>query len=225
MAVAAKKIIDADDQPTKREQIVEAACQLFLEHGYDLTSMDAVAAVANVSKRTVYSHFQNKETLFINTMGDMCHRFGEGALDSLDFNAPPGEFLRAAGRFLLSKVTEPRLQSLMRAIVAQVTAFPEMGREFWSIGPGNFRNVVADYLRIQDAAGILWVQDPVLAASQFQGLVAGPQFLPMIFTGNSEFSDAESERVIEAGVAIFLAGHMPSSRPVDLSLEQPDPSS
>jgi AcrR family transcriptional regulator len=225
MAVIVKIISEATERPTKRDQIVEAASELFLELGYGLTSMDAVAAAANVSKRTVYSHFQNKETLFIDIMDNMCHRFGEGAIDTLNFEAPPAEFLRAAGRFLISKVTEPRLLSLMRAIVSQVTTFPEMGREFWATGPGNFRNVVAEYLKAQHAAGTLSVPDPPLSASQFQGLMAGPQFLPLLFTGDSEYPNEESERLIAVGVAMFLAGHAPTSRPVDLPARQQDPSS
>lgn len=216
MNVAAKKISKLDEAPTKRDQIVAAACRLFLENGYELTSMDAVAAEANVSKRTVYSHFQNKEALFIDIMEDMCHLFGEGAMDTINFEAAPRDFLNAAARFLLSKVMDPNLQALMRAIISQVTAFPEMGRKFWETGPGNFQTVVADYLRGQDAAGTLKVPAPLHSARLFQGMVAGPYFLPMIFTGAAD-SDAEhTEKTIDTAVALFLAGHQISSRAIDL---------
>lgn len=48
----------------KRQAILDAAKILFLSHGYANTSMDAVASEAGVSKLTVYSHFNDKETLF-----------------------------------------------------------------------------------------------------------------------------------------------------------------
>lgn len=216
MNVAAKKLPELDEPRTKREQIVGAACRLFLENGYELTSMDAVAAEANVSKRTVYSHFQNKETLFIDIMEDMCHLFGEGALDSINLEAPPEEFLPTAARFLLSKVMDSSLQALMRAIISQVTAFPEMGQKFWTTGPGGFQTVVADYLRAQDAAGTLRVSDPLVSASLFQGMVAGPYFLPMIFTGSANRDPEQIDKTIDAAVALFLAGHQVISRPLDL---------
>jgi TetR/AcrR family transcriptional regulator, mexJK operon transcriptional repressor len=216
MSVAPKKLPELDEAPTKREQIVDAASRLFLENGYELTSMDAVAAEANVSKRTVYSYFQNKETLFIDIMEDMCHLFGEGAIDTINLDAPPDEFLRESARFLLSKITNPNLQALMRAIITQVTSFPEMGQKFWATGPGGFQNVVADYLRVQDAAGTLRVPDPRLSASLFQGMVAGPYFLPMIFTGVSEGEGERAEQIIDAAVPLFLAGHLVTSRVVDL---------
>lgn len=223
MNVAAKKIVAVDEAPTKREQIVEAACRLFLENGYELTSMDAVAAEANVSKRTVYSHFQSKELLFTDIMEDMCHLFGEGAIDTIDFKAAPEDFLRAAARFLLAKVMDTNLQALMRAIISQVTTFPAMGEKFWSTGPGSFQVVVADYLRAQDAAGVLNVPDPALSASMFQGMVAGPHFLPVIFTGAADRDPETIERTIEAAVALFLSGHNGSSRSVDLPVRETHP--
>lgn len=225
MNVAAKKITELEDTPTKREQIIEAACRLFLENGYELTSMDAVAAEANVSKRTVYSHFQSKELLFTDIMENMCHLFGEGAINTIDSNAPPEVYLRTAARFLLSKVMDPNLQALMRAIISQVGSFPEMGEKFWLTGPGAFQSVVADYLRAQDAAGALTVPAPEVSASLFQGMVAGPHFLPMIFTGAADRSPATVEHTIEAAVSLFLAGHDASSRAVDLPVTDKSPTS
>jgi AcrR family transcriptional regulator len=223
MNIAAGKIAKLEDPPTKREQIVEAACRLFLENGYELTSMDAVAAEANVSKRTVYSHFQSKELLFTDIMEDMCHLFGEGAIDTIDSQAAPEEFLRAAAHFLLAKVMDPNLQALMRAIISQVRGFPAMGEKFWLTGPGAFQAVVADYLRAQDTAGVLTVPDAAVSASLFQGMVAGPHFLPMIFTGAADRSPETIETTIESAVSLFLAGHNVSSRAVDLPVTDKSP--
>jgi TetR/AcrR family transcriptional repressor of mexJK operon len=44
--------------------MLDAARDRFLEDGYDRTSVDAVAAQARVSKRTVYDHFVDKDGLF-----------------------------------------------------------------------------------------------------------------------------------------------------------------
>lgn len=49
---------------SKRGSILDAAVELFLELGFDQTSMDAVAARAGVSKTTVYAHFGDKLELF-----------------------------------------------------------------------------------------------------------------------------------------------------------------
>lgn len=53
----------------KRQAILDAAKRLFVSMGYASTSMDAVATEAGVSKLTVYSHFNDKETLFSAEIG------------------------------------------------------------------------------------------------------------------------------------------------------------
>jgi len=48
----------------RRPLVLDAAFELFLEHGYDGTSMEAVARAAGVSKPVVYDCFASKEELF-----------------------------------------------------------------------------------------------------------------------------------------------------------------
>ena len=56
----------------KRAAILHAAKQLFPENGFDGTSMDMIAALAGVSKLTVYSHFTDKESLFGEAVREKC---------------------------------------------------------------------------------------------------------------------------------------------------------
>ena len=60
----------------KREDIVVAATRLFMEKGYELTSMEAVAGEANVSKLTIYSHFADKNQLFRAIIQYRCEKIG-----------------------------------------------------------------------------------------------------------------------------------------------------
>ena len=52
----------------KRKAIITAAAAEFRANGFEATSMDRIAAVAEVSKRTVYNHFPSKEELFAETI-------------------------------------------------------------------------------------------------------------------------------------------------------------
>src|ERR1700761_6988850 len=52
----------------KRDEIQRAALTLFTRDGYERTSVDAIAAEAGVSKRTVYNHFGDKENLFLSVV-------------------------------------------------------------------------------------------------------------------------------------------------------------
>lgn len=55
----------------KRQAILDAAKQAFQELGVQGTSMDLLAARAEVSKRTVYNHFNSKEELVMCLIGDL----------------------------------------------------------------------------------------------------------------------------------------------------------
>jgi len=55
----------------KRESILDAAQQAFIDEGYDNSSMDRIAEIAGASKRTVYKHFPSKENLFQNVLERM----------------------------------------------------------------------------------------------------------------------------------------------------------
>lgn len=54
--------------PTQRrptdDELLDAACAVFAELGYQATSMDAIALRANSTKPTLYAHFGSKKDLF-----------------------------------------------------------------------------------------------------------------------------------------------------------------
>ncbi len=60
----------SEGSAAKRRAVIEAARDLFVSHGVDRVSMDAVAAKAQVSKATVYSHFGDKQRLFRAILAD-----------------------------------------------------------------------------------------------------------------------------------------------------------
>jgi len=55
----------AETRSTKPTAIVLAALDLFTKFGYRKTSIDDIAVAAQVAKRTVYLHFENKAAVFL----------------------------------------------------------------------------------------------------------------------------------------------------------------
>src|SRR5438105_11070574 len=72
----------------KRRAILEAATTVFLGNGYLGTSMDEIAALARVSKQTVYKQFVDKERLFVeivtNTVNEISDPVYEEVLNLAD---------------------------------------------------------------------------------------------------------------------------------------------
>src|SRR5262245_55949051 len=94
----------------KRRAIMDAATTAFLRNGYVGTSMDEVAALAAVSKQTVYKHFADKERLFseivvstVDEAGDRVHAEVLALADSGDVDAD----LRDLARRQLALVMRP----------------------------------------------------------------------------------------------------------------------
>jgi len=193
----------------KQRQIVDAACKLFTEQGYEVTSMDKVAAEANVSKRTVYSYFESKEHLFCTVMSGMCAGFGEPMPGDIDFTGDLRSVLMDSARLVVGKVIDPDKQRLMRTVIGEVEQFPLIGQTFWSEGPGKMRDQLADYFRQMQQKGLMKKSDPVLAAAQFQGIVAGPFMIQTMFTGTCDWNQEEALASIEGAVDDFLRAHAP----------------
>ena len=71
----------------RRRQLVNVACPVFAERGYDATSLEEIAERAGVSRPILYSHFGDKQGLFEAVVGMQiamvtraavmrcCHRF------------------------------------------------------------------------------------------------------------------------------------------------------
>ena len=56
------------------QTIVDAACELFVELGFQATTLDKVAQRAKISKLSIYRHFENKEALFSAAIAARCHQ-------------------------------------------------------------------------------------------------------------------------------------------------------
>ena len=61
MATVQKRLPAAE----RRELILEAAGELFGEHGYAHTNLDQIAAAAGVTKPVLYRHFDSKKALYL----------------------------------------------------------------------------------------------------------------------------------------------------------------
>src|SRR5829696_8617515 len=114
--------VDERRSARKRRTILEAATTLFLRNGYRGTSMDEIAALAAVSKQTVYKHLADKETLFseivigsVNEASDPVYAEVLKLEDSGDVEAD----LRDLARRQLGLVMQPRLMQLRRLVIGE----------------------------------------------------------------------------------------------------------
>ncbi len=195
----------------KRRAIVAAATEAFLDHGFRGTSMDAVAAAAQVSKQTVYQHFQDKQRLFNEVIADTVRSASDPVHEEVRRLVDSGRLerdLRDLARRLLTLVLQPQMMRLRRLVIAEARQFPDMGRHFYELGPGRTMAALADTFAELGRNGRLAVPDPRLAASQFNWLVMGaPLNQAMLLGDDTAPTTRQINRWADEGVRTFLAAY------------------
>ena len=188
----------------KRSQILDAAVSEFQERGFAGAGMDRIAARANVSKRTVYNHFDGKEALFkaiLEVMAEQANAALEVAYDParpiepqlIDLGRAEGRlltsapFMRLARMALGETIRDPALAAEMNARMEKISVF-------------------RDFITAARKAGALKTKDPERAAEQFIGLIKAQAFWPAVFSGQV-VGEKEMEKIIRNSVAMFLRSY------------------
>jgi TetR/AcrR family transcriptional repressor of mexJK operon len=211
-----------DSESPKRRAILTAATDLFAARGYGSVSMDAIARAADVSKATLYAHFDSKDQLFATIVRVACHEnimlplapedaHGDDrpAEDSAGDEAPDRETgiesaLRTIGNRVLRFFLEERIIAIHRLVVAEAVRFPELGRAFYENGPVAGCAILAAWMSRKPA---LAVPDPHGAAEHFLGLLRTGLYLRATLGLQPNPSEAEIDAVVSAAVETFLRAY------------------
>jgi TetR/AcrR family transcriptional regulator, mexJK operon transcriptional repressor len=200
----------------KRRAILKAATTVFLYNGYLGTSMDEIAALARVSKQTVYKHFADKERLFTEIVTATVDEIADPNTDEVLKLKDAGDLerdLRDFARRQLRAVMEPRLLQLRRLVIGEAGRFPQLGRLFYERGPGRTIDALAIMFERLASRGALELDDPRLAAAHFNWLVMSIPLNQAMLLGEDEpATSAQLRRYADAGVRVFLAAYQHSRR-------------
>jgi len=188
----------------KRSAILAAAAEQFRVHGYETASMDDIAALAGVSKRTVYNHFGSKEALFGETLMQMF----ESSAGVLELGYQPEcdlrEQLVELMRLKMRTLDDPEFIALARVAIGEAIHAPERALPIIA-RLGEREEGVTTWIRAAQLDGKLKAGDPTFAATLLQGQIKTFAFWPQIAMGAQPLSPQEQERVINAAVSMFLS--------------------
>ena len=202
----------ADDPRVIRSRaaVFDAARTLLLRQGYAATTMEEIAALAGLTKRTVYNNYGDKHALFTQIIADVLafagsfarELHGEFAVgvtasnlhDSLD---------ELAQRMALA-IVQPEIIALRRLLIGEARAFPGLAAEYFDRAPGQVIDALASGFESLSRRGLLRVEDKHCAAAQFAYLVVGEPLDRAMLVGTL----MPREQVIaytREGVLTFLA--------------------
>jgi TetR/AcrR family transcriptional repressor of mexJK operon len=193
--------------------IREAAAALFLERGYQGTSLDQIAAAAKVSKQTIYTHFANKEELFADLVLGNAERVDEFVATMLrTFNAASDteSGLRELARLYIRFLVRPEVLRLRRLVIAEAGRYPALARTYYERVPQRVYSALAALFHDLSDQGRLQLEDPLVAAHHFAWLTIGSHLdHGMFFDPITTNAAADLDRSADAAVRVFLAAYAP----------------
>lgn len=193
----------AADAARLADRIVAAAAELFLRDGYAATSIESIASLAGVSKRTFYARFNDKPAVFLAVVGGLIRDWLQGFDESLELAQTVEEALLTVSRKMLDVALTSTALALHALVTAEARRFPELTQALREGGTDAGLTRVVALLRRHDPT--LTPEAATLAAEQFQGLIIyAPQ--RRAIAGGPAFDAAARDRWCRAGVATLLHG-------------------
>jgi TetR/AcrR family transcriptional repressor of mexJK operon len=193
-----------------RAAVVDAARTLFLRQGYGGTTMDEIAQLAGLTKRTVYNNYADKDALFTQIVVDVI-AYAEAFARALnqDFEvAITGATLRGTledmGRRLALSIVRAEVIALRRLLIGEARYFPSLAREYFDAAPGQVIDALTAGFEALASRRLLRLSDPRRAAAQFAYLVAGEPLDRAMLVGTTP-ARAQIVACAEDGVETFLA--------------------
>ena len=190
----------------KREAILDAAQDSFLEMGYANTSMDLVANRAGVSKATIYAHFKGKDELFgaiILRRCDLYLAFGSMPdFGNLDARAA----LTAMASHLLTLLCSPEALGVYRIVVSESVRHPDLVQAYYEAGPLRGKTHMMAVLDALCQRGHLVIDDLWRAADLFIGMLRS-EYYHRALMGMPQAEGRTMEATIEAAVEVFLRAY------------------
>ncbi len=190
-----------DRQSAKRGVILAGATEVFREEGFANASMDRIAEVAGVSKRTIYNHFGSKDALFETVVEMLISAVIASKQIAWNPELTMESQLRAFAKVKTSIVDDSKWLSLVKVVMGIAIQQPERAEETMKKSREG-EAALERWLIDAERAGKLRVADPKIACQLFWGMVAGTLFWPPIFEAPQP---AETrERLLDELIATFL---------------------
>ncbi|WP_103339064.1 TetR/AcrR family transcriptional regulator [Amycolatopsis sp. CA-126428] len=186
----------------KRALIVTAATALFLELGYDRTSLARIAERSGVSRATLFKQFPTKAALFDAIVTESWSTAGEQ-------EPPPAgnvvDGLGTIGRRYAELLGRARMTDLFRIVIAELPRFPELAHAQFSQGKMPYFESVRSYLLAEQEAGTVRIEDVDLAATQFLGMISNYVFWPTLLVPGWEVGAERVAEVVDEAVRTIAA--------------------
>jgi AcrR family transcriptional regulator len=194
----------------KRLSVLEAASIVFCRDGFASASLELIAAEAGVSRQTIYNHYGDKEKLFVAVVKDMTERANVGLFATISsFPDNPvdleSELVDFAMRLARNCMCNRDCIVLRKLIQAEGQRYPELFAPWRELGPERAWAAIAARFAKLHHAGYLDIDNPDIAARQFQALVNADLYVDTLL--GDKPTDAQVHSAAVMAVRTFLKAY------------------
>jgi len=191
----------------KQDAILASARDEFFEYGFESASIERIAAAANVSKVTIYNHFQNKENLFSAMVGSECRIMRGNLPEMSDEEMPLRTELVNFAQAMMEFLSSPDIIRFDRRMAAEVERHPELGELFLNAGPRLMQKMLIEMLACEMEKGKLAKANPQEAAAHLFGSVKGFADVEWRFPDPEKAAASVTTASLEAAIDRFLLAY------------------
>lgn len=187
----------------KRAAILEAAVAEFQVQGFRDTSMDRIADHANVSKRTVYNHFESKEVLFRAIVAEMLSEQDDSVDLAYDRERSLEDQLLEIVFQEIELLNDEVYVGMARVLLAESISTPDLAQNAFSDAT-RAEHSITRWTKAAAADGRLGVEDPHLATMQLKSLLKGLLFWPLVIGYGKRPTKKQINKIATDTVQMFL---------------------
>lgn len=192
----------------RHQELLDTALDLFLEHGFEVTTIEMIAARVSMTKRTIYARHPDKATLFRTAIQRAIERqiVPRDVLEGLD-QGELGATLEAIARLRIRQVASPHGLRLQHIINTESYRFPEIFTAYYEQSTRPVIDHVAALLDRAATAGEIAPTRPEFAASAFMSMVVGGRVRGIV--GGLAPTASELDEKVRFTVRLLLDGLRP----------------
>ena len=195
----------------RRAAVLETAARVFLEKGFEGTSMADIIAAAGGSKASIYRQFENKEGLFAAVVTETIRRLADQVFELPDDTTDIAAKLADIGQRFAELLIDDTARALRRVSLHAAEKFPDIAAVFFDNGPRPLVARLTAFIRRAHAHGDLHAPDADIAAWQFVMLCQAKYIYPSMVAGTPRPSPQELKTTVDAAVRTFMAAFGPGT--------------
>jgi AcrR family transcriptional regulator len=202
-----KERADRPSSQRKIAKILAAARTEFFANGFSGASIESIAALAEVSKVTVYNWFSTKENLFAEVVKAECRHMSESLVGENSKTRSLRETLIAVAERMLDSLTKEEKVRFDRVLAAEVDRDPRIGQFFLDNGPRTILQNIVNLLKISQKKGEIQSNDLTSSAEMFVSLVMGRIDLFLRYGENIKLTAAQKRERARKAVDAWMQIH------------------